>query len=71
MRDVGRLLLILGVALAAAGAVLLISDRIPWLGRLPGDFVFRKGGATIAVPIVTCVVLSILLTLLLNLFFRR
>lgn len=67
----GRILLFSGLAVAAAGGLLLLAGRLPWLGRLPGDLVFRTGRVTILVPIATCVILSILLTIVLNLLFRR
>ncbi len=70
-KELGRLLLILGVLVAAAGIVLLVAGRMPWVGRLPGDLVFRRGGLTIYMPVVTCILISLLLTLLLNLFLRR
>ena len=60
--------------LLVIGAVLLLSERVPflaWLGRLPGDLVFRRGNTTIFVPIVTSIVLSVILTLVLSLLFRR
>jgi hypothetical protein len=69
--DVARLLIVFGIVLAAVGVLLLLGARLPWFGRLPGDFLFRRGGLTIYVPIVTSILLSIVLTLLLNLFFRR
>jgi hypothetical protein len=72
--NVGRFLLITGAVLLVIGAVLLLSERVPflaWLGRLPGDLVFRRGNTTIFVPIVTSIVLSVILTLVLSLLFRR
>jgi hypothetical protein len=71
MQDVGRLLLLLGVLIALVGAGLLVAGQIPWLGRLPGDIVVNRGPVTFYFPIVTSIVLSILLTVLLNLFWRR
>ena len=70
MASVGRALIILGLLLAAAGAALLLGGRLG-LGRLPGDFVLRRGGWTFAFPLATSLVLSLALTLLLNLLFRR
>ncbi len=67
----GRMLLLCGLGLAAAGGLLLLAGRLPWLGWLPGDLVFRTGRVTILVPIATCVILSVLLTIVLNLLFRR
>ncbi len=77
LAPLGRLLLVAGLLLALAGGLLLLGGRVPglgwlgWLGRLPGDVVFRRGSVTIYVPIVTSILLSLLLTLGLALFFRR
>ncbi|HEY7461707.1 MAG TPA: DUF2905 family protein [Gemmatimonadota bacterium] len=70
MGDVGRLLLLLGALIALAGLVLILWPNLP-LGRLPGDFRFRVGDGTVFLPLATSILLSLLLTLLLNLFFRR
>jgi hypothetical protein len=69
--DLGRLLLVLAALLALVGVALMFADRIPWLGRLPGDVVVRRGPVTFYAPIATSIVVSIVLTLLLNLFWRR
>lgn len=71
MADLARLLIVFGLVLVVVGIVLLVGPRIPFLGRLPGDFLFRRGGVTIYLPLVTSLILSIVLTILLNLFFRR
>lgn len=71
MNEIGRLLLILGVILVVVGAVFMFADKIPFLGRLPGDFLIRKKNFTFFFPLSTCIVLSLLLTLLLNLFFKK
>lgn len=63
---VGRILLILGGAIAALGLILLVVSRVPAAGRLPGDFSFRWGNFSCYFPLATGVVLSILLTLVLN-----
>ena len=68
---VGRLLIGAGLLLALVGVVLLLAGRVPFLGRLPGDFVFRRGPVTVYVPLLTSLLLSVLLTLALNIFFRR
>lgn len=62
----GRMLLILGGALAALGLILLIVTRVPVAGRLPGDFSFRWGNVSCYFPLATGIVLSMLLTLVLN-----
>ena len=49
----------------------IFADKIPWLGRLPGDLVFRRGNFSFYFPIMTGLVLSLIATVLLNLFLRR
>ena len=68
--NLGRMLLLLGLALAAVGLLFLLGARLPFFGRLPGDISFRWGGGTFFFPIVTCLVLSVLLSLGLNLLLR-
>ena len=68
--NMGRLLVIGGVLLAAVGVVVLLAGKVPFLGRLPGDIVYHKGGTTFYFPLVTCLVLSVILSLLLSLFRR-
>ena len=69
LRDLGRLLLILAVAIAAVGALLYFGARLPFrLGRLPGDIVHRGEPTTVFFPIVSCLVISVVLSLILWLF---
>jgi hypothetical protein len=69
LRDLGRLLLILGVLMATVGALLYFGARLPFrLGRLPGDIVHRGEHTTFYFPIVSCLVISFALSLLLWLF---
>jgi hypothetical protein len=63
----GKVLVIGGLLLAALGALMIAGVPI---GRLPGDFVYRRGNATFYFPLVTSIVLSVLLTLLFALFRR-
>jgi hypothetical protein len=63
----GKMLLILGLIIAGLG--LIVMAGVP-LGRLPGDIVVRRGNTTFYFPIVTCIVVSVLLTVLLSLFRR-
>jgi len=67
MQDVGRVLLVFGVLIALIGGGLMLFGRF----QLPGDLTFRSGGVTVYVPIVTSIILSIVLTVALNLFFRH
>jgi hypothetical protein len=74
LRDLGRTLLILGLVLAAAGALFYFSGKLPFrLGRLPGDIVHRGEHSTFYFPITTSILVSVVLSFLLWLFsqFRR
>ena len=65
LRELGRALLVLGMLLAAVGALLYFGGKLPFrLGRLPGDIVHRGEHTTFYFPIVTCLLLSIALSVL-------
>jgi hypothetical protein len=65
--EIGRILLVLGVVLALVGGALMLFGRF----HLPGDFTFRSGNLTVFIPLATSIILSIVLTVALNLFFRH
>jgi hypothetical protein len=68
---VGRLLIVVGVAVAIVGGFLALGGRLPF-GRLPGDIsVQGQNGGGFFFPVVTCLVLSIVLTVVLNIVIRR
>jgi hypothetical protein len=62
------MLITVGIITAAVGVVLLLVPRVPWLGKLPGDIVIRKRNTVFYFPIATSIVISIILTVLFNLF---
>ena len=66
----GKLVIVLGLALAGFGLLLLLVGK-GWLPHLPGDLSFKVGSVRVFFPLATSIVLSILLTLLLNVFLRR
>ena len=68
----GRTLIIVGLVLVAAGALMLLGDRLPIkLGRLPGDIVVRGKNGVFYFPVVTCLVVSAILSLVMWLFSRK
>jgi len=73
MRDVGRLIVTIGVITTLVGLVMWSGFAPKWLGRLPGDIRIEREHSSFYFPIVTCIVLSIVLSLLFSLFsiFRR
>jgi len=60
----GKLLILLGIFIILIGLFLLIGEKIPWVGRLPGDMVIRKKNFTFYFPLTTSILISIILTLL-------
>jgi hypothetical protein len=64
----GKMLILMGVFIVLIGVLLLIGEKIPWIGRLPGDIIIKKKNFTFYFPIVTSILISILLTLLFALF---
>jgi len=68
----GKLLIFSGILLVVLGLFLSFGSRLPFgLGRLPGDITIQRENFTFSFPIVTCLLLSIVLSLLFNFFFRR
>jgi Protein of unknown function (DUF2905) len=70
MRELGKLVAVIGVITTLVG-LLIWGGFVPkWLGRLPGDIRVERGNSAFYFPIVTCIILSILLSLLLSIFRR-
>jgi Zn-dependent protease with chaperone function len=68
---VGKMLILLGIFIILIGLFFLVGDRIPWLGRLPGDFIIRKKNFTFYFPLATSILISIILTLLFTFLSRK
>jgi hypothetical protein len=73
--NAGRLLVIVGLVVVAAGLLFMLAGRVPFLGRLPGDIHWERDGVQVYAPLATglllSVVLSVLLTVVTNLLNRR
>jgi hypothetical protein len=68
MNDLGKFLVVMGLLLVAVGIVLWSGIGKGWLGRLPGDIHYTRGNFSFHFPIITCLLLSLLLTIILWLF---
>jgi uncharacterized protein HemY len=64
----GKILIITGLAIAGVGVLLVLTTKVPWLGKLPGDILIKKDNVRFYFPITTCVIISIILTFLFYLF---
>lgn len=69
--SLAKMLIGLGGLIILMGLFLLLLGKVSGIGRLPGDIYFQKGNFTFYFPVVTSLLLSLVLTLVLNLFFRR
>ena len=70
MNELGKFLVIVGVVLAIVGLILWSGFAPKWLGRLPGDIRIEREHSTFYFPIVTCILVSIVLSILLSIFRR-
>ncbi len=70
MPEIGKMLVVLGAVIVVLGLALWSGFGAGWLGRLPGDIRIERGHSAFYFPIVTCIILSLILSLLLS-FFRR
>ncbi len=66
----GKMLILFGVIIVGLGLLLLFFDKIPLIGKLPGDIYIKKKNFTFYFPIVTSILLSIIISLILYLFRR-
>jgi hypothetical protein len=66
VKELGLVIVVMGLALVLAGGLMMLSGRF----SLPGDITIQRGGVTIFVPLATSLLLSVLLTVALNLFLR-
>jgi len=68
--ELGRFLIIAGTIIIVVGVLLLLADKFP-IGRLPGDLRFGNEKIRIYVPVATCILLSIVITLIFNFFSKK
>jgi hypothetical protein len=70
IEPLGRALVVIGLFITVLGAIMLLTPRVPWLGRLPGDIVIHRDDLTIYIPITTMLIVSVVLSVVLNLIGR-
>ena len=66
--SLGKGLILIGLLITAVGVLFLYSEKIGWIGRLPGDITIRRENVTFYFPLATCLLISVLLSLLIWLF---
>ena len=70
MTGFGRSLIYIGIVLMILGLLFSLGGKLPWLGHLPGDIYIQRGRFTFYFPVTTCLLISIIMTLIVY-FFRR
>jgi len=71
MAPIGKLIILVGLILVVIGFLLWINPKIPWLGKLPGDFHYEGKGIRVYFPLATCLILSIVISIILFFLGRR
>ncbi|MCX5845527.1 MAG: DUF2905 domain-containing protein [Deltaproteobacteria bacterium] len=67
----GKILLIIGLVIAGIGGLFLLGGKIPWIGRLPGDFYYKGKNITFYFPLATSILISIIITIILIFIGRK
>jgi Protein of unknown function (DUF2905) len=67
----GKILIIVGLVIAGLGLLFLLGGKIPWLGKLPGDFFYKGKNVTFYFPLATCIIISIILTIIMMFINRK
>ncbi|MFQ5996209.1 MAG: DUF2905 domain-containing protein [Dehalococcoidales bacterium] len=70
LENLGKFLILVGVFIAILGLVLVLANKVPFVGRLPGDIFIQKGNFQFHFPIVTGLVISLVLTIIVNIIIR-
>jgi hypothetical protein len=71
MNEIAKFLIVIGCVLLLAGVVLLFLGKIPGVGKLPGDIIIRKENFTFYFPLATCILLSLILSVIFHFINRR
>jgi formate hydrogenlyase subunit 3/multisubunit Na+/H+ antiporter MnhD subunit len=70
MSEFGKTLILFGLVIVVVGVVLSLAGKLPWLGNLPGDITIQRDRFSFYFPITTCIIVSVVISLVLY-FFRR
>jgi len=71
VESIGKMLIYIGIVMVLVGGFFILVAKVPWFGRLPGDIVYQREGLKVYIPLATMILVSIILTLLLNIIWRK
>ena len=70
MKAIGITFLASGIIFVAIGLAFLFADKVPWIGNLPGDFHFKSKSMKFHIPLMSCLLISLVLTIVVNVVLR-
>ncbi|KJJ84077.1 membrane protein [Candidatus Omnitrophus magneticus] len=71
MQILGKYFILIGIFFIGAGIFFLLGGKITWLGRLPGDIMIKKESFSFYFPFTSCLLVSVIITILLKIFFKK
>jgi len=70
IQGLGKIVIAAGVVVTVVGVLMLLAPKLPFIGKLPGDFYFKRDGVSFYFPLATSIIVSIILSLVISLLFR-
>ncbi|HEX9665576.1 MAG TPA: DUF2905 domain-containing protein [Thermodesulfobacteriota bacterium] len=71
IQSLGKIIMITGIFLVVLGSLILLSPKIPFIGRLPGDILIKRDSFTFFFPLASSIIISLIITIILNLILRK
>lgn len=71
MAEIGKMIIVAGLVMVAVGLIFLLANKLPFLGKLPGDILLKKENITLYFPLATCIFISIVLSLISMLWTKK
>ena len=71
IQSLGKIILVMGIFLVVFGSLILLSPKIPFIGRLPGDILIKRDNFTFFFPLASSIIISLIITIILNLLLGR
>ena len=70
IQGLGKIVIMAGVVLTVVGVLMFLAPKLPFIGKLPGDFYFKRDGVSFYFPLATSIIVSIILSLVISFLFR-
>jgi hypothetical protein len=71
IQSLGKIILVMGIFLVVFGSLIILSPKIPFIGRLPGDILIKRDNFTVFFPLASSIIISLIITIILNLLLGR